>query len=150
MDTKQLYDCMVNDYWITKMDFGVYPRDHLPDCTHPGLYIVNVDASSQPGSHWLLIWVDSNCNGYVFDSLGSNQLYTPVIENIIHGNCFQMVNRQLQCDESNVCGGYALYFARELAKHGQLCNVLEPFILTCVTNDVFVRNYISLYFNVIL
>ena len=128
----------------------MYSSDPIPECRYPGLYVVNVDASNQPGSHWVLIWVDSQCNGYVFDSLGASQAYTPIIESIVHGNCVQMVNKQLQCYESNVCGGYALYFARELAKHGHLYNVLEPFTMTCITNDVFIRNYVSRQFSVIL
>ena len=84
------------------------------------------------------------------DSLGAKQPYTMIIEKIIHGNCIHMIEQRLQCYESDVCGAYALYFARELAKHGEPCNALEPFTTNCITNDAIIRNYVSRKFHVIL
>ena len=148
MDTRQLLQCMQQDYWIAKTSFGVYPRDQLPDCGHPGLYIINVDSSQLPGSHWLLIHIDSWCNGRVYDSLGSQQPYVKKIEASIHGHCVWMVQERLQCLNSDVCGAYALYFARELSKAPD--NIMGPFNTSnCGYNDVYICNYASKHFAIL-
>lgn len=143
MNTLELLTRMKNDYWISKTMFGVFARDEIPDCGHPGLYIINTDSSAKKGSHWVLIYVDELCNGYTFESLGPNQWYTPIIENAVHGQCHHMVAEKLQCDLSDVCGEYAFYFARELARGCNIDSVLGPFTRSCLLNDEFIRDYPS-------
>lgn len=148
MNTRELRQCMGQDYWISKTSFGVFPRNHLPPCEIPGLYIVNVDSSEKPGTHWLLIYIDSSCDGRVYDSLGSRQPYAKLIENIIHGRCVWMVENRLQCYTSNVCGAYALYFARELARGSESSDILRSFTGNCDVNDAFICEYVSKYMNI--
>ena len=149
MDTSELATCMSSDFWISKNKHGVFPRNRLPDCSFPGLYIVNVDLAGQPGSHWFLICVDGHCNGLFFDYLGSSQPYTRKVKKIIHNDAIIVTDDRLQSLDSNVCGGYALYFARELAKGTDICSMMLPFTpYHTVRNDEYVWKYTQKHFGV--
>ena len=143
----QLYRCMRDDPFISTVSFGVYPRNHLPDCSRPGLYIVNVDPCYDPGSHWVLIYVDSKCDGFLFDSLGPNQPYTTTLESIVKGKAHQMVLTRVQTHVSAVCGGYALLFAREICIGKTPKDIPLRFSHSGrLSNDLFVQNYVKKHF----
>ena len=49
---------------------GVFPSDKVPK--KKGYYIVNLDRSNQPGSHWVGVY--RNSKTYAYDSFGREQL----------------------------------------------------------------------------
>jgi hypothetical protein len=69
MDTAQNSCCLSR----VKSFLGVFPSDELPseEITNPCSIIVNVDASTQPGSHWLAKRFEPRSSqAYYFDSYG--------------------------------------------------------------------------------
>ena len=51
---------------------GVYPMNQLPHVVEPPTFIiVNTDVHNLPGKHWIVLFVDKNFCGEVFDSLAS-------------------------------------------------------------------------------
>ncbi|GFX27461.1 uncharacterized protein TNCV_4904381 [Trichonephila clavipes] len=48
---------------------GVYASDSIPILKKKSTIVVNLDASSQPGSHWLAFYHENNCIEF-FDSYG--------------------------------------------------------------------------------
>ena len=52
---------------------GVYARDNLPIKIKGGAYVINLDAYSDTGSHWVAWWVNIN-NVTYFDSFGVEHL----------------------------------------------------------------------------
>ena len=61
--------------WLGKIPnfLGVFPCDKIPsfNFTKPKFIIINIDSSSQPGSHWIAVRVDK-ATVEIFDSLGFN------------------------------------------------------------------------------
>ena len=57
---------------VTKDSFiGVFSSDTLPSYAQTGYYVVNLDTSQQPGSHWIAIKISkSKCKNEYFDSYG--------------------------------------------------------------------------------
>ena len=141
---------MSEDSYISKIFFGVYPADAEVDCRRPGLYILNTDISSNPGTHWVLILVVDNCDGYIFDSLGFTGEYTERIVRAVHGRAFVVTKMALQADNTQMCGGYTLYFARKLAEGCNVDSALLPFTQNHVANDCFIQNYLWRVFGVFL
>lgn len=96
---------------------GVYPADRLPASVPSGLcgLIVNTDNSSQPGTHWLALFMH-NKTAECFDSYGQrpgsyNPLLTQWIER--HASSVRVNRQRLQSDFSDVCGLYCVYFLRQ-------------------------------------
>ena len=57
---------------VTKDSFiGVFSSDTLPSYAQTGYYVVNLDMSQQPSSHWIAIKISkSKCKNEYFDSYG--------------------------------------------------------------------------------
>ena len=115
MNGREIYLCMKNDHYISRTFYGVYAADRMLDCGKPGLYVLNTDNSGSPGTHWLLVYVTADCDGQVFDSFGFRAAYKRRITESVRGKVFNQIDVPLQSESSQTCGGYALYFARELA-----------------------------------
>ena len=57
---------------VTKDSFiGVFSPNTLPSYAQTGYYVVNLDTSQQPGSHWIPIKISKNkCKNEYLDSYG--------------------------------------------------------------------------------
>ena len=54
---------------ILLMNIGVFSSNTLPSYAQTGYYVVNLDMSQQPGSHWIAIKISkSKCKNEYFDS----------------------------------------------------------------------------------
>ena len=114
---------------------------------------MNTDTSAQDGSHWLVIYVDDRCNGYIYDSLGFDGMYRGRILKMIHGNAVCVTKNRLQSMGSQTCGAYALYVARKIAKDG--IDASSSWLSSCskadlLPNDVFVQSYLWKVFGTFL
>ena len=107
---------------------GVFPADQLPSVSKKRVnaFIVNTDAASQPGEHWLALWTEGNkCE--VFDSYGlplstyknpTLQAWLNQWKDIIRSN------HPLQAMDSFTCGHYALFFLKAKARHASFQDFL--------------------------
>ena len=128
----------VNSYFLSKTLNGVknfigaFPQDFLfnKNFTTPVSLIINLDVSSQTGSHWIALYLDDS-NIEVFDSLGldpKSWLRKPtILLNFIHKNSRNRklrITRKLQSDKSNLCGVFCLFFilARTVFSFREICN----------------------------
>ena len=150
MNNNEIIRCMANDPYISSTFYGVYPADVHLDCSKPGLYVLNTDNSGLPGTHWLLLLITNDCDGYIFDSLGFRGAYVDRIIDSIHGLAHTVIKTPLQSENTQLCGGYSLYFARKLAENCSIRSMLHPFNLNRLTNDCFVQNYLWSVFGVFL
>ena len=87
---------------------GVYASDRLPKSPRNGVYIVNLDPSNLPGSHWVAIYLHNHLAEY-FDSYG----LPPFIRNIRKFLKPFTVTRnriQIQSFHSDICGEYCCLY----------------------------------------
>ena len=50
---------------------GLVSRDHIINCVNDGFYVVNIDDSNGPGTHWVVMYIKPNISEY-FDIYGLN------------------------------------------------------------------------------
>ena len=86
---------------------GVYARDTLPMSKKNGAYVINFDKESDPGSHWIAVYVHDSDVEY-FDSFGRK----PSVHEIIFflGPTYTYNTVKLQPMLSKCCGYYCIYF----------------------------------------
>ncbi|GFX86217.1 uncharacterized protein TNCV_2560991 [Trichonephila clavipes] len=69
MDGNQIQFILSHDPVTAPFFRGVYASDTIPILKKKSTIVVNLDASSQPGSHWLAFYHENNCIEF-FDSYG--------------------------------------------------------------------------------
>jgi hypothetical protein len=104
---------------------GAFPSDCLPplyalnNITKPVKLIVNLDPSSQPGSHWVAIYRRADGVAYYFDTFGRPP--PPRIHSWLAKNCkdWKSFDKQIQGANDKVsCGYICLTFLKKL-NHGK-------------------------------
>lgn len=96
---------------------GVYAADKLPSKDiAKGVYIVNTDTSSQPGSHWISIFLNESNEAFYFDSYGLPPLESHHVKFLNRARKWKYNRIRLQSDSSSVCGHYCCLFALFVSK----------------------------------
>ena len=98
---------------------GVFPQDyllHVSFISFPVSLILNLDVSSQPGSHWIALYITQN-SLEIYDSLGldpTTWTRKPVILlkfiEKMSKHRETIVTPRFQSDYSNLCGVYSILF----------------------------------------
>ena len=125
---------------VTKDSFiGVFSSDTLPSDSQTGYYVVNLDMSQQPSSHWIATKISkSKCKNEYFDSYG---LGPPTVcfkkfmkYNYVY-NC-----KRLQHSLSTSCAQWCIQIqiARKTAEKTCIHNFLLLVSLQCI-NYIFTR-----------
>ena len=115
---------------------GVFPLDFLRNITftRPACFIINLDVSSQPGSHWIAINVRASTIE-IFDSLGLDPTswYRKPLFLLLFLRKFSyshkiLISPQIQPSYSNFCGFYALFYVLFQQKFSfkKLCDYFSP------------------------
>ena len=101
-----MHDLSIRSY------LGTYPCDKAPNLSsalHPSSYIINLDSSQSPGSHWVSIYIKRNCVLY-FDSYGRrpseelNITLKSANKKVIYSN------KRIQSFNSIFCGYFCVAF----------------------------------------
>ena len=113
---------------VTKDSFiGVFSSDTLPSYAQTGYYVVNLDMSQQPGSHWIAIKISkSKCKNEYFDSYG---LGPPTV----HFKRFMKYNyiynsKGLQHSLSTTCAQWCIYLHMEKVSRMELEKYTKTFL----------------------
>ena len=99
---------------------GVYASNTLPFFLRHGqthAIVVNLDKSSQPGSHWCAIFILSNGFCVYFDPLGFPP-FIPSIMTFLENNSIhcQWNAMNIQSLTSYTCGFYVIFFLRKMVR----------------------------------
>ena len=89
---------------------GVYSADNVP-VSRPeeaSCYVVNLDDSSEPGSHWTSIYISPAQPSEFFDSFGL-ECTIPRLEGLL-GETYLHCPVQLQSVFTSSCGQHCLYY----------------------------------------
>ena len=116
---------------------GVYAMDKLPPLPQNGSYVLNLDNSDEPGSHWVVAWFYNDMTEY-FDPFG----LPPADKRCLHflgPNMFYNTVK-LQLLLSNACGFYCIYFVIKRASGIAANSIVET--LSRLDSDFVVKDYI--------
>jgi hypothetical protein len=86
----------------------------------PISYVINSDESSEPGTHWLSVYLKSKDSAHFFDSYAMDLSRYKDIEQFIYRVCDkkvtvnQLEGTPLQSDSTDVCGHWCIIFLRLL------------------------------------
>ena len=91
---------------------GVISRNQVPQIMEYGLYVVNLDDDTGPGTHWVVICVNHDIVFY-FDSFGMK----PPAEVIkLSNNSYIANTSQYQHMDSVLCGYFCIFFAHRYSQ----------------------------------
>lgn len=128
---------------------GTYPRDKIPVTKErPAAFIVNTDASSSPGTHWVAIFLDTDMRGEYFDPFGLPPLVAEfnlyLAQNCPNGYTWSNQTIQNVSFNSTVCGQYCILFVKLRSLGYTFCDMMQLFSCTnTLLNDSLVRLYIK-------
>jgi hypothetical protein len=106
-----------------------------------GCYIINMDNSDKPGSHWVALFIDTQKRPYYFDSFGC--IYPLEVEAFMKrtGKPLQYSKVHVQNINSNCCGYYCMYFCLFMTYHMGRTEKFDEFLgIFDGTNELKNRN----------
>ena len=149
MDSHQISSVLKRDRF-TKHDFrGVFACDQLPKqyVPRPSALVVNTDPSTQPGEHWVAIYITRDGEGEYFDSYGQSVML-PEIRTFLRKNTTRTCSnsRPLQGPWSAVCGQYCIFFLLNRCRGLTMTKIVNLFSWDKNDNDVQVDEFIKRHF----
>lgn len=101
---------------------GTFPQDRAPFTNRSKYFIINVDKSGFPGSHWVAIYQDNNKTMYVYDSFARpSKRLLPHLYDKAKANGYKLINANRgpdQCKKTNICGPISLAFLKATEMFG--------------------------------
>ena len=93
--------------------------------SYPSSFVINLDLSYKPGSHWVAVYFDRNSVGEYFDSFAFSPSYD--VDNFLrsHAKGWQYNRMQVQELYTTMCGQFVVFYIYQ--KSGGL--TLEEVIL---------------------
>lgn len=158
MNSLEITCCLKTNVYTKNMFKGVYSADEFAKLKiNSGICIVNSDVASQPGHHWICIFLDKNIVE-LFDSSGKiifpkKYLQTFLKTNVNKNAEINFNNKMIQSPESNLCGQYCCIFALYKAKKKSFDSFLNMFHnKNLIENDnlvvkLFNNNFVNLHVN---
>lgn len=127
---------------------GVFACDQLPTkFSLPALFIINLSPSSEPGSHWVSIYIDRHGVALYFDSFGLQPCNTDILLFLkLHSKTAIYNKKQVQHLSSIKCGRFASVFAVSMLRNIDLKPFFARFSYNLKINDIVVEsvyNYLS-------
>lgn len=137
MDTRSIWSLALQDPVIKHNFGGVFPSDNLPKYKKQfNSYIINLDPSNKPGSHWIAVYFGKNIC-YYFCSYGTDPNEN-ILKFIRHNAKYIEWNKSLfQSLYSTTCGLFCIYFLHKINNSEKLN--LNPRNTTY--NENIIKNY---------
>ena len=155
MNTGQIAYALEQDPKTSKKFCGVFPSDKLPQTIdkYPCGIVANTDPSTKPGKHWISVYFSSPEKGSWFDSYGkSPKFYGAVFTDFLEKHCdeWDVNDRKLQSNWSDVCGQYCIFFLSHRARGYSMNKIVQLFGKDTVLNDSKVLWFVKTHFRVAL
>lgn len=94
---------------------GVFPRDTLPSqFTLSAAFVINTDTASEPGEHWVSVYISHDGDGEYFDHFGLPPLHSDFVT-FLDKNCTRSWvynNIAVQDHEKTNCGLFAVNYIK--------------------------------------
>jgi len=145
MNTRQLLKCIDSDGILRRECEGVYPANKIPKpYGYPFAVIVNLDKHTEPGSHWVCIFMNRDGESEFFDSYGrkpdTNEIQSYMKKYATRLRCNE---KQLQGPYSSACGQYCLYYMYHRLRNYTMNMITEKFGSDYDKNDTYVTRWVN-------
>lgn len=146
MDTLLINNILKKNRFTSKHFVGVYPSDQIPNYNkYPHSIVVNLDKSTQEGTHWIAIFIENPNVAYFFDSYGSPP--QGMIKTFLKKfGKLKINNFKFQSQLSNVCGHYCITFLF-LNSFGYTFSKIIKFFYDLKNPDSFVKLFVQKIIN---
>ena len=150
MNSRQLRWILSGDKF-TKLSFkGVYAIDEIKSIktvSYPSSFVINLDPSYKPGSHWVAVYFDKNGVGEYFDSLAGYPLHEVVHFLRSHAKEWQYNRMQVQELYTTMCGQFVVFYIYQKSRGLMLEVILRKYFSTHnkLRNDLLVRDFVKLH-----
>ena len=112
MNSRQLPWILSGDKF-TKLSFkGVYAIDEMKlikTISYPSSFVINLDPSYKPGSHWVAMYFDRNGVGEYFDSFAHYPPHKAEHFVYLHAKRWQYIRMQVQEIYTTTCGQFIVF-----------------------------------------
>ena len=128
MNTKQLWNALVNNKVTEPFFDGIFPRDMLTIIENkPQLIICNTDPSFKKREHWILFFFDKNFVEFFYPLGKSINNYGKEFSELINkfADEYKFCKVRAQPIQSNLCGDYCLYYAYGRCKGYSMEYIIE-------------------------
>ena len=113
MNSRQLRLILSGDKF-TKLSFkGVYAIDEMKlikTVSYPSSFVINLDLSYKPSSHWVAVYFDRNGVGEYFDSFARHPLYEVDHFLCSYAKGWQYNRMQVQELYTTTCGQFVVFY----------------------------------------
>ncbi len=144
MDTVQLKRIIASDSEMKEYCLGVFPSNGIPTGRVGGM-IVNEDTSTQPGSHWVGIFIHQNNEAEHFDSYGRH--VTGPIAHVLKQFDVTRNDVQVQAPLSSCCGQHTVYYLYHRCRDVPFMDIVESYSKDLAANDEMVTQFVNQEFN---
>lgn len=118
---------------------NVYAANRLPLYVKTPMYLIsNLDPDSEPGSHWVGMYIDRNGIGGYFDSYGRPPTGHHKAFFRRNARHWDFNRYRIQLDWSSVCGEYSLTYLHYMYYGNTLRDYLSMFCEDKFINDIVV------------
>ena len=127
---------------------GVYSSDNVPviPVHEPTAYVINLDPSTQPGSHWIsVITGPGKFISEYYDSYGQEPKLTRIKK--LLGDVYIYNNKQIQSILTTVCGQHCLYFILGRSLKKSMSTIISSYPDPPLANDIFVNKIVERAFS---
>ena len=125
----ELLDILKNDN--IKIN-GVFAKDKLKKPLKDGFYIINLDDSDGPGTHWTALYKINDGFSFYYDSFGF--IAPEEIEDLLHK--YEYNKKQIQDIKSTSCGFYCIAFIKFMINKQDKMKAFNTFCNLFRTNTI--------------
>ena len=142
MDSYEIARYMRLDEKIREQFYGVYSLDLIPKkIPIPSLVIVNLDYSTDKGSHWVVLHRVNNEVVEHFDSAGK-QPKRDIVNNLFsNALSYKYNNKRLQNYQTDTCGLFCLYYSYHSSRGRTMQSILSDFSVNLKSNEEMIISF---------
>ena len=153
MNSRQLRWILSGDKF-TKLSFGnVYAINEMKSIksvSYPSSFVINLDPSYKPGSHWVAVYFDKNGVGEYFDSFARYPLHEVVHFLRSHAKGLAIQSYASARTLYTTCGQFVVFYIYQKSQGLSLEVILRKYFSTHnkLRNDLLVGDFVKLHYHI--
>ena len=152
MNSRQ-FRWILPDDKFTKLSFrGVYAIDEMKlikTVSYPSSFVINLDPSYKPCSHWVAVYFDRNGVGEYFDLFPRYPPHEIDDFPCSHAKGWQYNRMQVQEIYTTTCGQFVVFYIYQNSQGLTLEVILHKYCSTHnkLRNDLLIRDFVQLHYS---